>query len=99
MIKSQLQSSTRTRDKVYDAGKRATTKIYDKGKDIGKKGLMAALNTISQNTVGGIPDNEEIKVAEVKEFSSELKWVQLYQNLYTLFSCIGYQESTKFNLD
>ena len=47
MIKSQLQSTTRTRDKVYDAGKRATTKIYDKGKDIGKKGLMAALNTLS----------------------------------------------------
>ena len=35
----------------------------------------------------------------MKEVSSELKWVQLYQNLHSLFSCIGYQESTKFNLD
>ena len=99
MIKTQLQSTGRTRDKVYDVGKRATTKIYDKGKDIGKKGLMAALNTLSQKNVGGIPTNEETSNSPRKEVSSELKWVQLYQNLYWLFRSIGYTDERQFNLD
>ena len=53
---------------------------------------MAALNTLSQKNVGGIPTNEETSISPKKEVSSELKWVQLYQNLYWLFRSIGYTD-------
>ena len=64
IIKSQLRSTIRVRDKVYDAGMRAGTKIYDKGKNIGKKGLMAGLHLISKSNVGGTKSPHDEQASE-----------------------------------
>ena len=64
IIKSQLRSTARVRDKVYDAAMRAGTKIYDKGKNIGKKGLMAGLHLISKSNVGGAKSSQDAQASE-----------------------------------
>ena len=67
------------RDQVYNMGMRTGTKIFDKGKDIGKKGLMTGLKLISKTAVGGKhQDNEEAEDANGKDISTtqtDFKWV------------------------
>ena len=43
---------------------RTGTKIFDKGKNFGKQGLMKGLAIISKSNVGGVQDTEQDEVNE-----------------------------------
>ena len=95
MMTSQLVGRVRVRDQVYNMGMRTGTKIFDKGKNIGKQTVMTGLKLISKSAVGGAVEDDDAGANEQEQAApqTEFKWVQLYQSLNSLLACIGYDRT------